>query len=86
LSVRNLSNIAHTRDCIALNQCSEPVEKRANLKSVPRQVLSLRAADFRQHGSIDSRARGTRCQDNRIHQGDQAGADRWQRGQGDHDV
>ena len=34
--------------------------------------------------TIDSRARG-RCQDNRIHQGDQAGADRWQRGQGDHD-
>jgi hypothetical protein len=44
-----------------------------------------RAADFRQHGSIVSRARGTRCQDNRVHQGDQAGADRWQRGQGDHD-
>src|ERR1700741_3949499 len=55
LSVRNLSNIAHTRDCIALNQCSEPVEKRANLQSAPRQVLSLllrSAADSRAKRSL----------------------------------
>jgi hypothetical protein len=52
LSVRNLSNIAHTRACIALNQCSEPVEKRANLQSAPRQMLSLLL-----RGAADSRAK-----------------------------
>src|SRR6478672_4797798 len=49
------------------------------------RLAGVELPNFRQHGSIVSRARGARCQDKRIHQGDQAGADRWRRGQGDHD-
>ena len=47
-----------------------------------------RAADFRQHvGSIVSRLGFEErvAKTIEFHQGDQAGADRWQRGQGDHD-
>ena len=49
------------------------------------RLARCRPADFSPTRNIDSPSSGTRCQDNRIHQGDQAGADRWQRGQGDHD-
>jgi len=37
---------------MALNQCSEPVEKRANLRSARRRVLSLLL-----RGAADSRAK-----------------------------
>ena len=39
------------------------------------RLAGVELPTFANTEAFDSRARGTRCQDNRIHQGDQAGAD-----------